>query len=44
VAADRDHVSSLMHAVREPGRMSGWIAPPATGIHGRPVDFAYVRI
>jgi benzoyl-CoA 2,3-dioxygenase component B len=42
--SDRDHVSSLMHAVREPGRMSGWIAPPATGIHGRPVDFAYVRI
>ena len=34
---------SLMTAVHEPGRMAGWIAPPATGIHAKPVDFDYVR-
>ena len=41
--ADEEHVGSLMAAVREPGRMAGWIAPPANGIHGRPVDYEYVR-
>ena len=41
--ADRDHVRSLMRPVTEPGRMAGWIAAPASGIHARPVDFAYVR-
>jgi len=41
--SDRRHVSSLMQPVRELGRMAGWIAPPAAGIHGHPVDFAYVR-
>src|SRR3954447_15091086 len=41
---DQAHVASLMHAVREPGRMAAWIAPPANGIHGQPVDYEYVRI
>ncbi len=41
--ADREHVRSLMNLVSEPGRMAGWIAPPAAGIHQRPVDFEYVR-
>lgn len=40
---DRTHVESLMHGVREPGKMAGWIAAPATGIHQQPVDFEYVR-
>ncbi len=40
---DRAHVASLMVPVTEPGRMAGWIAPPAQGIGGRPVDMAYVR-
>jgi len=42
--ADRGFVGSLMTgAVTEPGRMAGWIAPPAKGINGQPVDFDYVR-
>jgi benzoyl-CoA 2,3-dioxygenase component B len=42
---ERDHafVASLMRPVTEPGKMAGWIAPPARGIHGKPVDFEYVR-
>jgi benzoyl-CoA 2,3-epoxidase subunit B len=40
---DRAHVTSLMTGVREPGRMASWIAPPASGIHQRPVDYEYVR-
>jgi len=43
-AADRAHVESLMVGVTEPGRMAGWVAPPATGIHAKPVDYDYVRI
>jgi benzoyl-CoA 2,3-dioxygenase component B len=41
--ADRAFVASLMGRVVEPGRFAGWIAPPATGIDGHPVDFEYVR-
>ena len=41
--ADRAFVGSLMGRVVEPGRFAGWIAPPATGIDGPPVDFEYVR-
>jgi benzoyl-CoA 2,3-dioxygenase component B len=41
---DRDYVTSLMVGVVEPGTMAGWLAPPATGIHARPVDFEYVKI
>jgi benzoyl-CoA 2,3-dioxygenase component B len=41
--ADRAFVASLMGRVAEPGRFAGWIAPPATGIDKRPVDFEYVR-
>ncbi len=43
-AEDRQFVGSLMKAVREPGKMAGWIAPPSSGIHAKPVDFEYVRI
>jgi len=42
--ADRAHVKSLMVKVTEPGKMAGWLAPPARGIHQRPVDFEYVKI
>jgi len=42
-AADRDHVASVMRPVTEPGRMARWVAPPASGIHAKPVDFEYVR-
>jgi benzoyl-CoA 2,3-dioxygenase component B len=40
---DRAHVESLMVGVTEPGKMAGWLAPPATGIHAKPVDYEYVR-
>jgi benzoyl-CoA 2,3-epoxidase subunit B len=41
--ADREYVGSLMTPVTEPGKMANWIAPPATGINGKPVEFEYVR-
>jgi benzoyl-CoA 2,3-epoxidase subunit B len=40
---DEDFVRTLMHAVTEPGRIAGWIAPPRQGIKGKPVEFEYVR-
>jgi len=43
-AADEDHVKSLMQPVYEPGKIAGWIAPPAKGINGLPQDFAYVKL
>jgi benzoyl-CoA 2,3-dioxygenase component B len=42
-ADDNAFVRSLMVPVHEPGRMASWIAPPATGIHQKPVDYDYVR-
>ncbi len=41
---DRAHVESLMVGVDQPGRMAGWLAPPAQGIHQQPVDYEYVRV
>jgi benzoyl-CoA 2,3-dioxygenase component B len=41
--ADEEHVQSLMKPVTEPGKFANWIAPPARGINGQPVDFEYVR-
>jgi benzoyl-CoA 2,3-epoxidase subunit B len=29
--------------ITEPGKMAGWIAPPARGIDSKPVDYVYVR-
>ncbi len=40
--SDRAFVKSLMVAVTEPGKMAGWIAPPARGINNLPVDYDYV--
>ena len=40
---DRDHVAALMVPVTVPGKMAGWLAPPANGIHGKPIEFEYVR-
>ncbi len=42
--ADFAFVKTLMVPVAEPGKMAGWIAPPATGINGQPVDYEYVRM
>ena len=27
----------------EPGKIAGWIAPPAKGINGQPVEYEYVH-
>ncbi|GAC1532004.1 MAG: benzoyl-CoA 2,3-epoxidase subunit BoxB [Acidimicrobiales bacterium] len=40
---DRAFVESLMHPVYEPGKMASWVAPPATGIHQKPVDYDYIQ-
>ncbi len=40
---DEAYVQSLMAPVTEPGKMAGWIAAPARGINGKPMDFEYVR-
>jgi benzoyl-CoA 2,3-dioxygenase component B len=42
--ADAAFVASLMQPVTEPGKFANWIAPPARGINGQPVDFEYVRL
>jgi benzoyl-CoA 2,3-dioxygenase component B len=42
--ADREYVQSLMHPVTEPRKIANWIAPPATGIKGKPFEFEYVRL
>jgi benzoyl-CoA 2,3-dioxygenase component B len=42
--ADRAYVASLMQPVREPGRIAGWVAPPARGIKGLPFEYEYVRL
>jgi benzoyl-CoA 2,3-dioxygenase component B len=41
---DQAFVESLMHPVREPGKMASWVAPPASGLHGKPVDYEYVKL
>ena len=43
-AEDRECVSSLMRPVTEPGKIANWIAPPSSGINGKPFDFEYVRL
>jgi benzoyl-CoA 2,3-dioxygenase component B len=40
---DKAFVQSLMVPVVERGKFASWIAPPARGINGQPVDFEYVR-
>ncbi len=37
--ADQVYVQNLMKPVTEPGKFANWIAPPARGINGQPVDF-----
>ena len=41
--AEQDYVESLMFAVTEPGKFANWIAAPARGIDGQPLEFEYVR-
>ena len=42
--ADREYVRSLMIPVTEIGQIANWIAPPTSGIKGRPFAFEYVRL
>jgi benzoyl-CoA 2,3-dioxygenase component B len=42
-AHDRAFVQSLMGRVVEPGKFANWIAPPASGINGQPVECEYIR-
>ena len=42
--ADYAYVASLMKPVVEPGKFAGWIAPPARGINGQPMEFEYVKL
>src|SRR5918993_1567472 len=41
---DREYLQSIMRPVTEPGKIANWIAPPATGIKGKPFEFEYVRL
>jgi benzoyl-CoA 2,3-dioxygenase component B len=41
---DDAYVQSLMQPVTERGKFAGWIAPPARGVNGQPIDFEYVRL
>ncbi len=41
--ADQDYVASLMQPVHEPGKIAGWIAPPARGVNGKPFEYEYVK-
>jgi benzoyl-CoA 2,3-dioxygenase component B len=40
---DRAYVKSLMVPVYEPGKFANWIAPPAHGVKGQPIEFEYVK-
>jgi benzoyl-CoA 2,3-dioxygenase component B len=40
---DHAFVASLMQPVTAPGQMASWIGQPARGIHGQPLDYAYVK-
>jgi benzoyl-CoA 2,3-dioxygenase component B len=42
-ASDVAYIESLMVPVHEPGKIAGWLAPPARGINGQPFEFEYVR-
>jgi benzoyl-CoA 2,3-dioxygenase component B len=41
---DLEYVSSLMLPCHEIGRFAQWIAPPVSGVGGKPGDFEYVRL
>lgn len=42
-AADRAYIKELQRPVYEPGKIAGWVAPPARGINGQSFDFEYVK-
>ncbi|MCA9507668.1 MAG: benzoyl-CoA 2,3-epoxidase subunit BoxB [Myxococcales bacterium] len=40
---EKTFVKSLMQRVVEPGKTARWIASPAKGINGQPVDLSYIK-
>ena len=40
---DKAFVKNLMQPVLDPGKMAHWIAAPARGINGLPIEYEYVR-
>ncbi|MCY3747249.1 MAG: benzoyl-CoA 2,3-epoxidase subunit BoxB [Acidobacteria bacterium] len=42
-ADDREYVRHLMVPVYEPGKMASWIAPPKSGVDGKPIGYEYVK-
>jgi benzoyl-CoA 2,3-dioxygenase component B len=43
-AEDETFIQSLMKPVTEPGKFASWIAGPARGVNGQPVEFEYVKL
>ncbi|MEP6635546.1 MAG: benzoyl-CoA 2,3-epoxidase subunit BoxB [Acidobacteriota bacterium] len=41
---DREYVRILMHPVVEVGKIASWIAPPTSGVKGKPFEFEYVKL
>jgi benzoyl-CoA 2,3-epoxidase subunit B len=41
---DKTYVRSLMQPVLERGKIAAWIAPPKSGINGKPFDYEYVHL
>ena len=41
---DHAYIASLMKPVTGAGQMANWIAPPARGINGQPIEYEYVRL
>jgi benzoyl-CoA 2,3-dioxygenase component B len=41
---DKTYVRSLMRPVYERGKIAAWIAPPRSGINGKPFDYDYVHL
>jgi benzoyl-CoA 2,3-dioxygenase component B len=41
---DKTYVRSLMQPVLERGKIAAWIAPPRSGINGKPFDYEYVHL
>ncbi|MGW4793501.1 hypothetical protein ACWEPC_13980, partial [Nonomuraea sp. NPDC004297] len=41
---DKEHVRALMRPVYEPGKIAAWVAPPRSGVNGRPFDYEYVHL
>jgi len=41
--AEKDYVKSCMVQCTKPGEFANWIAPPAKGLHGQPIDYKYVK-